>query len=273
MQKHILMKDKLELGKTIKVTAFRKEIRKTIPHKHNSYVEIIFLSKGSGFHSIDSQKYEVKSPTTFFVRKEQMHHWELDSVPDGYVIIIKKQFVESSLDKEIKALLYNLSKSAVLHLKETDTINYLFQLLTKENLIEATTSNLVVEGLLKALLAKLLQEGIPISTPGKRANFYSSFRELLSQEGNLKNNVAYYAEQLNTSPQNLNAACRKAGSVSAANVLSEFIISEAKRLLIYTDNTIAEIAIILHFNDSSRFIKYFKSFTNFTPQAFRIERF
>jgi len=52
-------------------------------------------------------------------------------------------------------------------------------------------------------------------------------------------------------------------------VLSEFIISEAKRLLLYTDNTIAEISFLLDFNDPSHFVKYFKRKTGQTPLSFR----
>lgn len=54
------------------------------------------------------------------------------------------------------------------------------------------------------------------------------FRELLNQTNDLRNNVAHYAEKLHTTPQNLNAICRKTLSQSAAEVIAEHIISEAK---------------------------------------------
>lgn len=47
-------KSKIEQNKTIKVSPFREEIRNTTPHRHNSYFEIIYLSQGKGFHTIDS---------------------------------------------------------------------------------------------------------------------------------------------------------------------------------------------------------------------------
>jgi AraC family transcriptional regulator, transcriptional activator of pobA len=66
------------------------DIQKTTPHKYNSYIEIICLSYGKGFHSVDSRPYPVTRPVVYVVRKEQMHHWELEDEPDGYRIIIKK---------------------------------------------------------------------------------------------------------------------------------------------------------------------------------------
>ncbi|MFC3559477.1 AraC family transcriptional regulator [Pedobacter jamesrossensis] len=269
----IAIKDKISSGRIIKIAPFKKGVRVTSPHKHHNYFEIVFLSKGTGIHSIDSQKYKIIPPIIFFVRKEQIHYWDLDTEPDGYVLIIKKKFVELSLDKEIKTLLYKLSKTEMMLLKDTATVTTLFQLLVKESVQDITASNPIVEGLLKALLAKLLSEDRSFTgNNSAEIDIYHLFREMLSQEGRLKNSVSHYATLLHTSPQNLNAICRRAANLSAAGVLSEFIISEAKRLLIYTDKTISEIGFLLSFSDSSHFVKYFKRFTGQTPKIFRLEQ-
>lgn len=267
---NILTKNKIEPNKAIQISAFRKDIRKTSPHKHHSYLEIIFLSSGKGHHYIDTHKYEIKEPVIFIVRKEQVHYWELDAEPTGYVLIIKKAYLDAVSDGEIKTLLNSLSNHSALQLKDNQNIENIFDLLLKEHLIESSHHAIITEGLLKALLAKIHENGKQFPEKRKRdSNLYYSFKELLSQDKSLKNNVAYYASKLNTSAQNLNNACRKFGDISATEVLSEFIISEGKRLLIYTDKTVQEISGILNFNDSSHFIKYFKKVMNCTPHAFR----
>lgn len=270
MPSKLNIKDKSETGKLIKITPFRKDIRKTEPHKHNNYFEIIYLSKGSGTHSIDYNKYHVQPPVIFFVRKEQVHHWDLLTVPEGYVIILKKAFIEKSLDSELKTLLTKVSSLSSLQVKDNETINQIFAILTKENDTVNENSFPIVEGLLKALLAKVLEVAKPLISKVKiKADLFQSFRELLSQNTEIKNNVTHYAGLLNTTPQNLNSACRKTVNQSAAEVLAEHIISEAKRLLIYTDNTVSEISFTLEFNDPSHFVKYFKRYTGLTPQVFR----
>ena len=121
-------------------------------------------------------------------------------------------------------------------------------------------------------MAKVLQVSQPIINKAEiKSDLYHSFTELLSTDGGIKNKVSFYAEKLNTSPQNLNAACRKAVNQPAADILSGFVLSEAKRLLLYTDNTISEIAFALEFTDPSHFVKYFKKFVGSTPQSFRNE--
>ncbi|WP_291951885.1 helix-turn-helix domain-containing protein [Chitinophaga sp.] len=264
------VKDKSDSGKAIKIAPFRKEIRKTTPHKHNNYFEILYLSQGNGYHYIDSRKFQVAPPVMYFIRKDQVHYWELDSEPDGYVIIIKKAFIEKSLDNELKALFTQLSKESCVFLKDDATTQMLFQLLTETNKKEGTYTFHMTEGLLKALLAHVLEDVKKFSGHVEiTSNLYQSFLSLLSAEQTVKNKVHHYAELLRTSPQNLNAACRKAVDQSSEEVLSEFIISEAKRLLLYTDNTIAEISFLLDFNDPSHFVKYFKRKTEQTPLAFR----
>ncbi|EOR96538.1 Transcriptional regulator, AraC family [Arcticibacter svalbardensis MN12-7] len=272
MSSSIIIKNKITEDKLLKVSPFKKEIRITKPHKHNSYFEIIFLSKGSGYHYIDSQRYQVVPDTVFFVRKEQIHYWQLTSEPDGYVVIIKKGLFEQSIDKEIKSLLYQLSKNAILYVKETNSILKLFEILVDENKMQGNSLNAIIEGLLKALLAKILSEGgRPHKIKSKtETGLCHSFRELLSQDYKIKNNVAYYANKLNTSAQNLNMSCKKELNLTASSILSEFIINEAKRLLIYTDQTVAEIAYSLNFNDPSHFNKYFKRFVSITPQKYRL---
>ena len=270
MPLQLTVKDKIETEKLIKVSSFKKDVRKTIPHKHNSYFEIIYLSKGSGCHYIDSGKYTVAPPVIYFIRQEQVHYWQLKSEPEGYVVIIKKAFIEKSLDNELKFLFTKMSKQCCLQLADNRTIEKLLQLLTEENNRNDENVFYLTEGLLKSLLAKVLQVSQPLINRAEiKSDLYRSYIELLSTAGGIKNKVSFYAEKLNTSPQNLNGACRKAVNQPAADILSGFVLSEAKRLLLYTDNTISEIAFALKFTDPSHFVKYFKKFVGSTPQFFR----
>jgi AraC family transcriptional regulator, transcriptional activator of pobA len=266
------IKDKSENNPFLKASAFRKNTRKTEPHKHNSYFEIIFLAAGKGYHSIDNRKYEVRPPVLFFIRHEQVHHWELDedTEPDGFVLILKKVFFENSMDGELKLLLARISKLSCAYLEESAAIHQLFALLVSENTVEHGNSFSFTEGILKALFVKILQLAQPVAERTRhQTELYRAFTELLIRDHPKKNSVASYAGLLNTTPQNLNAVCRKAVDRSAAEVLAEYIIDEAKRLLAYTDNTISEISFTLSFKDPSHFVKYFKRHTSHTPQAFR----
>lgn len=270
MPRQLPVKNKIETDTLIKVTSFKKDIRKTTPHKHNSYFEIIYLSQGSGYHYIDSRRYEVVPPVMYFVRKEQVHYWEMESEPDGFVVIIKKAFIEKSLDNELKSLFTKISSQSSLSVKNNAAIHTILSMLAEEYKTEGENTFHIIEGLLKALLAKILDVAKPVINKREiQSDLYQSFINLLNDGKAARNTVHHYAALLKTSPQNLNTACRKAVSLSATEVLAEFIISEAKRLLLYTNKTVSEISYSLDFLDSSHFVKYFKRFTGHTPQAFR----
>jgi len=146
----------------------------------------------------------------------------------------------------------------------------LFELLCAENKRSHDLSFLLKEGLLKALLAKILTYSNPVQHKSSgSSDVFNAFYELLASGENRQNKVADYAKRLHTTPQNLNAICRREVNQSAGDLLREFIIVEAKRLLIYTSKTSAEIAFDLGFSDPSHFVKYFKKVVGSTPQQFR----
>ncbi|MGK6351067.1 helix-turn-helix domain-containing protein [Parapedobacter sp. DT-150] len=264
------VKNKIDSHQLIKIAEFRKEIRTTAPHKHHSYFEFVFLIKGGGSHTIDGKQYVIFPPVLFIIRREQIHHWELTGEPEGYVLIIKKQYVDDSLDKALKELLSTVSAYTCLYIHDPNSIASLFGLLLQEWKQALAHRSDVVEGLLKALLAKVLQQAQPEKQwRAGTTDIFQRFETLLGQTDTLRNSVAHYASLLNTTPQNLNTVCRRAAGQSAAVVLAGHLLGEAKRLLLYTDMTASQIAAQLDFRDSSHFIKYFKRHTQTTPHAFR----
>jgi AraC-like DNA-binding protein len=270
MKEELEIKDKSRATEGIKVAPFRPHIRKTSPHKHNNYFEIIYLSKGEGSHTIDTREYEIKPPIIFTIRKEQVHFWDIITEPQGFVLIIKKSFIENCLDKDIKRLISDLSSQTCLLPKDNSAMD-IYTLLQKEYLENKPTKKPIIDGLLKALLAKILESASTNFPKHISSTIYQKYIELLNQENILSNKVNHFARLLNTTPQNLNAICRKEAEQSANEILSTHIINEAKRLLIYTDLTVSEISSRLDFKDNSHFSKYFKRYVFKTPLGFRNE--
>ncbi|WP_405567608.1 AraC family transcriptional regulator [Polaribacter sp. Asnod6-C07] len=266
MKNNINTYNKISDYKDIKIEEFDVNKRYTKPHKHNKYLEIVYFIKGSGYHHLDLKSYQIKPATVFIVKKDEVHHWEITTKPKGYVIIIKETFLEKTLDKLLNNQLLKLQhKSKIKVSKEDLSFNALFTSLAWEKKQDIINSE-AVEGGLKALFAKLVNYAQLEKV--ERTDLLILFTDLLSQ--NLKNNVQFYADRLNTSPQNLNAICRKEFNKTASDVVAEHIIKEVKRRLIYSNESISEIAFSLDFKDTSHFTKYFKRYTHLTPKQFRI---
>ena len=262
--KTISVKDKLEPQKLLMVAAFDNSKAVTKPHRHNGYLELVFLSNTSGKQIIDGRESPIKTPCLLIIRKESVHYWELAVPIEGYVLLVKKSFVEQSLDLEITRLVDEISQFDILYLKENGVIPTLLQLLSQEE------NKICQEGLFKSLLAKTLEDiGKMDQSTSVSNDLYFKFIELLNADSKIINNVAYYASLLHTSPQNLSAACKRNTHNTASQILATYIIKEAKRLIFYTNNSIAEIAFVLGFSDKSNFSKYFKRYTDLTPSEFK----
>lgn len=266
MQSSIKIYNKISSSLDIKIEPFDTRKRYTKPHKHNKYLEIVYFTKGSGYHHIDFKSYEIKPPVFFLVKKDQVHNWEIDTDPKGYVIIIKESFLEKTLDKFINTQLHKLKNSAKVRIKEVNSsLEYLFKAMSLE-INQEFVNQEVIEGGLKSILAKLVGFLDEDSTLGI-TDITSNFLELLSLE--LKNNVAYYADKLGVTSQNLNTLCNRDFSKTASDVIAEHIVKEVKRKLLYTNKSVSEIAYDLEFKDTSHFTKYFKRYVLQTPLQYR----
>lgn len=265
MNKAIAVYTKIPSVTDIKIEPFDVNKRYTQPHRHNKYIELVYFKEGSGFHYMDSVCYDIKPPVVFLISNNEVHHWEINTVPEGYVIIVKEDFLEKTIDKHINQQLFRLNKEPMIAIQPDASIDMLFKILCTEMKQESIQKE-VIEGSLKALFAKIIgYSNRTESTTNIDKSLH--FEKLLKQE--LRNDVSFYADLMNISTQNLNVICKKNFSKTASQVIAAHIIQEAKRQLLYTDVSISEIAYSLDFNDVSHFVKYFKRHTGSTPLSFK----
>lgn len=100
---------------------------------------------------------------------------------------------------------------------------------------------------------------------------FLKFLELV--RNNFENNypVSHFARVLNTTQAKLNELAKLHTSKTAQNVMYSLVISEARRLLFYTNFSVKEIAYKLGFNDPFYFSNFFKKHTQKSPLDYRKE--
>jgi AraC family transcriptional activator of pobA len=265
--KQIDIKNKLTANKILKVAPFDSTKTKTQAHRHNGYLELVLLTNAKGFHFKDGQEFLVQAPCLLVIKKDDVHHWELEKTVEGFVLLLKKDFADNSYDNELIKLLDQITKVEMITLENSYPLAELFKMLVEEE------NKTYQEGILKALLSKSLEKGIINKGDNSSNNdLFNRYTLLLQNETTIVNHVAYYAEKLHTTPQNLNLTCHKLANISASKHLATHIIKEAKRLLIYTNNTIEEIAYKVGFSDKSNFSKFFKRHVKETPSEFKLNK-
>lgn len=270
----IKVKNKLEFRELFKVSPFKEVIKRTKPHKHDAYFELIYLSEGAGFHWIDTEKYQINPPVVFFL-SGQLHYWEMTAIPKGFVLLFKEDFFDFVKHGELLNLLRALEGTVELQLSDTCNLDSIFSEMAREYREPLNHSAEFIHGYLQVVLVKILRNKVHTNSAFTGIDaVYRRFLHIVRNSNPVSNlKVNEVSAALNVSPQNLNTIVKRASGKSASELIAEQVLLEAKRFLIHTDRTVSEIAFALDFTDPSHFVKHFKKATGETPQAFRTRHF
>lgn len=244
-------------------------------HRHD-YYHILYVKNGQGEHTIDFKSYEIKANSIFFVSPGQVHALEIDPSVEGYVVSFNADFYH--FHDNIQKLMdypffHSISNAPMLQL---DNSNANIQAVLDDMNVEYLTAEKGKEALLRALLEVLLIRAARMyhQTDSDKAPNHLTFQlrtleALIDAHFKTSKLLNNYAEMIHISPKHLNSLCKKGLNKTVSNLIHERTLIEAKRLLLFTDQSITEIAFELGFSDKSYFMRFFKKQTNLTADAFR----
>ncbi len=263
---------KIEFELTSLTDIYKKSKQKLhIPHRQDFY-GLFYFTNSIGKHYVDFKEYNINKGDVFLISNEQVHYFQDIKNADGKVIL----FTASFFDNDI--LLYNIFEKAeqkpVLSLNTTQR-SYWDNLIHQIEFVYSSERILKTE-ILKNYLSILLfeihqyQHEEPITNNIDYQRFVT-FKKDLKKHCREHKKVRFYAEKQNISPKTLNLAVRKIVDNSAKEYISNFILLSAKRLLINSNLTTAEIAYELGFKEPTNFTKFFKKKEMTSPLMFRKE--
>lgn len=126
----------------------------------------------------------------------------------------------------------------------------------------------VVESLLRALVFYLQQGGHAVDERQEDIPpVFHDFALLISRYHH--NPVYYYAEKLGLTSMELNNKCKSYSGISAAEWISQYVLLEAKDLLIKTRLRPSRIAVMLNFSNYDTFARWFRRHTGELPGNWR----
>jgi AraC-like DNA-binding protein len=250
------------------------------PHRHNFY-EVLYLSGGSGYHIIDSNEYRIEPPCIFFMTPGQTHKLELSKDIDGYIFLFTPDFYLLNQSNKNKLLSFPFFHSVTrqnppLYLMQAEDNVFIKNLFVKGSTYvkNNTPSEEFIRSLLDLILLtcnQLYPKEYKVLPNTKGHILVKKFMLLIEENYQLNLKVSDYANRLSITANHLTQLVKQITGKTTNEILQEKNILEIKRLLLYTNLTVTEIASQMNFPDQSYFSKYFKKCTGVTPLLYRSE--
>lgn len=248
------------------------------PHRHD-FFEVLYLSKGSGFHVIDGNKYEINPPCVFFMSPGQAHKIEFSSDIEGYIFIFTADFYLINYSNQNRLIEFPFfftirQDNPPLVLREEQDIDFLESLFGK-GITEMCKGEPYSIDLMRSLLDLILNtcaaryKSDEQRFKGKGHIVVKQFYQLVEEHYAENLSVAQYAQLMNLTANHLTQTVSQLTGKSSSQVIKSKQILEIKRLLVHTNLGISEIANRLNFQDQSYFAKFFKRAVGLSPLQYR----
>lgn len=104
----------------------------------------------------------------------------------------------------------------------------------------------------------------------RAADVYNAFMNLLSDNYRSSHDVQFYADHLNITTRYLSQITNDTVSKAPKQIISDYLLKEAKQLLENSRLSVKEISDSLGFSTSALFCKFFKQQTGQTPSEYRL---
>lgn len=256
------------------------EYKKTIISESQSrWFTILIFSNTSGELVIDDFKLAINNPQAIFLTPGQFIQLADDYNFNGYAISFNKEFycIEyHDSDVSCQGLLF-VNNFNLVHFNLDEQQLTIYMNTAKEMIAEiddnASLQDEMLKNLLKNLLIRsnrLFREQMSVdNVDDSSIDFVRKFSDLVEKHFKEYKRVDYYAGLLNIAPASLSKKLQKYGINSPLKIIKSRVITEAKRLLMYSDKSIKEIAEILGYDDPFYFSRLFTKETGIAPTEYK----
>lgn len=238
-------------------------------HRHESFFQILQIRKGEGDALFDAETVRLAPGTLVFVPPGFVHGFRFSRDLDGQVITMLAERVASRPNGTGQAF----ARPRVVHLTQNNDSTFLNITLDRME-AELASGFSPRDPLLEACLDIVLTLA-SFADPG------TDPQDAVARDRIVRLNVlignhyrehrpaAFYADKLGVSVTHLNRIARAGTGRSMNNLLTDRLMSEAQRNLVFSLLSVQQIAYELGFSDPAYFARVFVRVTGETPGAFR----
>lgn len=244
-------------------------------HIHSNIFQFIYISEGSILFKSEKNFEEVKAGHCVTIPENSMHALRFNQHTKGAVVTISQMLFLNlfSYNYEVPNSFQEIS---VLNVEaEADYLNLLMLKLEKQQIEMLEPHEVTVRSLLSLIinvLFRITKKDSLVRNQKVKLNDYhfTKFIKLIRKKSGTEKELLVYARELGMTTTHLNRICKQTVGKTASTILQEYIVLEAKRFLLFTSHSVAEIAYMLEFSTPSYFNRFFKKCEGITPREFRL---
>ncbi len=245
----------------------------------SSDIKVFFIPPGYEL-TVDFMYYKITKPSVFFLTNQ---HFDIKEAKDDAILLFYNRdfYCIQIHDKEVACdglLFHNVFEIPFVELDDSETIliKQLFQNIkdelewkdsSAEEMIRTYIKQIIIRATRKWKKQNMDHETLRI--PGSELDVFRDFSRHLEIHFRKKHNVSEYAELLHMAPKTLTHKFKNLKLDSPNQLIINRILLEAKRLLLYTDKPVKEIAYDLGYEDPAYFNRLFTQKTGSTPSNFK----
>jgi AraC family transcriptional activator of pobA len=251
------------------------------PHSHDFYSVLLF-TKGKGFIRINNDDFPVQPQTICLIAPNQMHSFVGLEDVEGIIFFFCQDFYveEFSYIRLLNAYSHTsqiyrngCNPCIILSEKEIDPIISSIKSIQHEYEMYSPANNsaVIIRSLLNIMLLKIseMYEAKSGKSNKSESILIHSLSHLVDSYFIQEQQTGFYTSAFNISERQLNEVCNKHFSCGLKKILQNRLMQEARKLLLSSELSIAEIGYKLNFEDNSYFNKVFKNKIGLTPKRFR----
>jgi AraC family transcriptional activator of pobA len=248
-------------------------------HKHAFYT-VLWVDEGTCSQTLEKYTYHLEKGSVFVISPGQVHENSFEKSPgfSGGAVLFSAEFLLPLIQHEDPielTFLDNIYFTPKLQLNDMEFAKFRQTIALIKSEEELRKSAPAITRSLLGVLLLQIQRNVDVKMVRKVSNrhivIYKKFSNLL--ETTFKDNfdLTYYSNALDITTRHLGRLIKEASGKTVGELIISRKLLEAKRLLSFTDLTIAQIAGGLGYFDNSYFNKIFKKATGLTPKSFRLE--
>lgn len=261
-----------------RIESLKNMIRTPEPHTLGFY-DVAIITGGDGTFKLDDYSLPIRPGQVFFTSPGQVRQWMSSKPVTGVTLFFEPHFIATFFTDLLFLYRFPFFNNPAnypalwLDSKLFGRSLELFQQIEDEFKMLQNDSPHLIRSLLYQLMIQLNRayagQHKTVSSDTRLNPIVFKFRKAVDQHFKRLKTVEEYAEVLHVTSGHLNKVCLQHLKKNASTVIKERIMLEAKRLMLYSEKTITEIAYALNYTDSSNFSRFFSSMQQESPVEFR----